>query len=741
MHARLLLCLVALLIRTPAMPAEDSPVKPLDASFLRSYAETRGFLSGRPSRPRFSPDNKTILFLRGEARKGRLSLYEYDIAAKTTAELLSPDAVLEGGDENVTPEEKARRERQRISTGGFADYQLSGPHILLSLSGKLYLYHRTTKKVVEVPTGKGTILDPKFSPDGRSISFVRDNDVFRLSVEGFVETRVTTGGTSIVTHGLAEFVAQEEMDRFAGYWWSPDSKAIVWEEADHTGVEVWHVADPLRPDVAPQAQYYPRPGKKNVKVRLAISRLDGGKPVWVEWNREAYEYLAAVKWDATGPLTIQVQDRKQQKLLLLLVDLATGTTSRLLEETDPAWVNLRQDIPIWLAGGKAFLWQTERHGMPVIERYTADGKGQPADIIVPAKDGLVEVISIDESRNEVVFTADIDSSATRVCVRPLSEPKLLKPGSDRPEILTPEAGVSSVVVAPDHSTMIVTRTTLGELPVTTVRDRKGAILGTLPSVAESPGFRPRVEVSKVGEHYASVVLPHGFDAAKKYPVIVDVYGGPHHLHVVQSMRNWLLPQWVADRGFIVVAVENRGTPRRGRDWERAIYQKFGQVPMDDQVAVLKRLGKTHPAMDLDRVGMVGWSFGGYMSALSVLSRPDVFKAAVAGAPVTDWEDYDTHYTERYMGLLPESQAAYAKSSLLPLAAKLSRPLLLIHGTADDNVYFRHSLRLASALIREGRDFEILPLPGLTHMVPDPVIMERMWTRTTGFFRKHLGSPE
>jgi dipeptidyl-peptidase-4 len=206
------------------------------------------------------------------------------------------------------------------------------------------------------------------------------------------------------------------------------------------------------------------------------------------------------------------------------------------------------------------------------------------------------------------------------------------------------------------------------------------------------------------------------------------------------MRNWLLPQWLADQGFIVVAIDNRGTPGRGRDWEKAIYQKFGSVPLDDQVRVLQDLAKQHPEMDLARVGITGWSFGGYLSGLAVLRRPDVFKAAVAGAPVTDWDDYDTHYTERYLGLPQQSPEAYRSASLLTYARNLRRPLLLVHGTADDNVYFRHTLKLADALFRAGKDFDVLPLSGLTHMVPDPVVMENLYGRIARFFRQHLGEP-
>jgi dipeptidyl-peptidase-4 len=291
----------------------------------------------------------------------------------------------------------------------------------------------------------------------------------------------------------------------------------------------------------------------------------------------------------------------------------------------------------------------------------------------------------------------------------------------------------------------ITSTDLKMMPRTTVFTANGKSVGELQSDAIEPDFKPNVSLTKVGNgngYYCAIVRPQNFDPKKKYPVIVDVYGGPKHLHVLQAMRNWLVPQWLADQGFIVVAIDNRGTPGRGREWEKAIYQKFGTVPLEDHVKGLQALCEKFPELDRERVGIVGWSFGGYMAANGVLRRPDVFKAAVAGAPVTDWEDYDTHYTERYMGLLPESQKAYDEASLIPLAKDLKRPLMLVHGTADDNVYYRHTLKLSDALFRAGKDFEAVALPGVTHMYSaDPTVMERLWTKNAGFFKEHLGEPK
>jgi dipeptidyl-peptidase-4 len=720
----------------PTAP-KDAPVNP---EYLRQHAATRGFLLGRPVKPKFTPDNKSVLFLRSEARVPKLRLYEFDVATGKTKELLTPEMVLKGAEENLTQEEKARRERQRISVGGFSDYQLSedGKLILLPLSGKLYVYQRDNGKVRELATGKGTLLDPKFAPDGSKVAYVLDHDVYVYDLATDKETPVTRGGTAKKPHGLAEFVAQEEMHRFSGYWWSPDGKSIAYQETDHDGVEVWYVADPAKPDQPPEPQYYPRPGKKNAAVRLGVIPIAGGETVWVQWERPAWEYLALVRWDKEGPLTIVLQDRKQQWMSWLTVDPATGKTKELASRHSDTWINIDPTLPRWLPDGSVLL--PGQDGVPFVQ----DARGEREPVNNDGWNHYGRLVSLNPQTRQAVFLGTESSRTTQQHVFrvPLPRPGQAKKRDDVAQRLTKDEGLHDAVFSRDHSLYVLTTTTPSSLPRSTVHRADGTPLGELPSVAEEPPFRPTVEFGEDGQQAQNTVIvrPRNFDPKKKYPVIVDVYGGPGHLHVVKAMRNWLLPQWLADQGFIVVAIDNRGTPGRDDRWEKELYRKFGSVPLSDQVDVLQDLGRRHPEMDMERVGIVGWSFGGYMSALAVLRRPDVFKAAVAGAPVTDWEDYDTHYTERYMGLLPENRRDYDDSSLLPLASKLERPLLLVHGTADDNVYFRHTLRLTDALFRAGKDFEVLPLPSLTHMVPDPVVTERLWTREARFFKKHLGEP-
>ncbi len=740
MKITLLLVLAVLLVATASRAADPAP---LDTSFLKQFAETRRFQLGRPQNPKISPDGKTVLFLRAEPGKPALKLFEFDVATAKTRELLSPQVLLKGGEENLTPEEKARRERMRLSAGGIADFHFdpTGARLLVPLSGKLFVFERANENVTELKTGDGgSILDPKWSPDGKKVSYVRGFDVYVIDVATNTESAVTKGGTALKPHGIAEFVAQEEMARFTGYWWSPDSKFIAYQETDHTSVETWFVADPFKPDQKPLEQFYPRPGKKNAAVRLGVVPAEGGETVWVKWDVKEYEYLAAVRWEDTSAPMIQVQDRKQQKLLLLSVDTKTGATAKLLEEKDAAWVNLSQEVPR-NAGGQRFVWLgANAEGDAEIQLRNSDGVLN--EVLVPAakRPGAVAKAYGSKIAALVVYTGGTDPTQQHV-YRHRTTPQLL-PNSDKDEPLTTEPGVHTATFGKLVGPYVVTSTTLKALPVSAVFDHEGKKVGELPSVAVEPNFKPNVTVEKVGDFYTAIVRPKNFDAKKKYPVILDVYGGPKHLHVVQAMRNWLVPQWLADQGFVVVAVDNRGTPGRGREWERAVYQKFGTVPLEDQVKGLHLLCDKFPELDRDRVGIVGWSFGGYMAANGVLRKPDVFKAAVAGAPVTDWEDYDTHYTERYMGVLPEARKAYDDASLLPLAKDLKRPLLLVHGTADDNVYYRHSLKLADALFRAGRDFESLPLPGVTHMyTSDPVVMERLWARTATFFRKHLGEPK
>ncbi|MER3414706.1 MAG: peptidase [Gemmataceae bacterium] len=729
--AALLLCSGSV----PGEPAERSAEQRASAQelerFLRDIVETRGFTLGRPRRLEVIAAEGKVLFLRSEPRSPTMHLYQMDLA-NGKVEVLLTASQLVSGEEKLSPEEKARRERMRLAARGLTEYHLApdGKTVLVPFSGHLFLFDRTSGKAKALPTSAGMPVDAKFSPDGRYISYVLDYDLYAFDLATQKEKRLTSGGSPELMHGLAEFVAQEEMGRMTGYWWSPDSTRLVFAEVDHKGVEAWYVADPSDPGQPPTKQYYPRPGKNNARVRLGITDISATAPVWIAWDRDKYPYLASVRWEKTGPLTLVVQDRKQQEMCLLEVDDRTGATRVLVREHHCAWVNLDQSVPRWLADGSAFLWSSEREGRPRLELRRRDGTQQqyltPADIHYDA------CVGIDEKQRYLFFVGTTEPDEMHVYAVSVSGGELRR--------LDTEAGVASASLVGEGKYVALQTSSPQTGWRTVIVEPGGPVVAEVPQVAVVPPFAPTTEyivLAEASQVRCAITRPRRFVAGKKYPVILHVYGGPGHNHVEKTRDGKWLDQWYADHGFIVVRADGRGTPRRGTDWERALYGRLGEVPLADQVRAVEHLCRLYPELDRQRIGIMGWSFGGYLAALGVLRRPDVFRAAVAGAPVADWLDYDTHYTERYLGLPQENMAAYRASSLVTYAASLQRPLLLIHGTADDNVYFRHSLRLAQALFEAGRLFEFVPLSGMTHMVAQPEARMRVEQRICEFFVRHL----
>ncbi|MGQ0503954.1 MAG: DPP IV N-terminal domain-containing protein [Myxococcaceae bacterium] len=699
--------------------------------FLTQYAETGRFLFGRPNTAKLTSDGKAVLFLRSQPKSPEQLLYELELSTGKTRELLTPELVLKGAVQTLSVAERARLERMRISARGITSYVLSkdSKQLALTLSGRLYVVQRASGKVLAVRAGEG-VLDPQFSPDGRLIAYVRDHELHVVALKENASKQVTKGGSPLLTHGLPEFVAQEEMGRFAGYWWSPDSKSLAFEEADTSGVEQLAIVDVMKPEKGSDLFSYPRPGKTNARVKLGVVAASGGAVKWVKWDDAKYPYLATVRWSKNAPLTVLVQARSQQEQLLLAVDEETGKTRTLLEEKDQAWLNLDQDFPEWLPDGKSFFWRTERNGGPEIEERSKTGVLVKSWVKPEA--GLGSYAGFDAKSKTLYFTGS--PNPTEQMLHRVRE-------GEKPERLSKEPSWEEAIVSDEGGLLLVHSTNLTRLPGYRVLNAELKELAELPSVGLEPPFKPRVEIQKVGQgdgFYASVIRPRQLPAGKKLPVLVEVYGGPHHQEVKHTFREYLLSQWYADQGYVVVKIDGRGTPRRGRVWERAIRGDFATNAVADQVAGLQAVAAKLPEADLNRVGIQGWSFGGYMSALAVLRRPDVFHVGVAGAPVVDWLDYDTHYTERYLGV-PEGTAspAYQVSSLLTYAKDLNRPLLIVHGTADDNVYFFHSLKLSDALFRAGKRHELLALSGLTHMVPDPLVTVRLHQRIADEFGRAL----
>jgi dipeptidyl-peptidase-4 len=732
--ASLFLLAAWIVLFAPHAGVHPSTGGPVEGGFLDRYAETFRFRLGRPTGIKPTPDGRTVLFLRSGPRSFVRNLYELDLDSGEERVLLTAEDLLQGEKEQLTAEEKARRERMRLAARGIASFELSpdGERLLVPLGGRLFVVERGDGETRELKSDAGFPIDARFSPDGTKVACVRDGDLYVIDVASGRERQLTRGAGGTVTHGLAEFVAQEEMGRHHGYWWSPDSRAMVYQQTDTAGVEVFHIGDSTHPEKEPDSWAYPRAGKQNAAVRLGIIPVKGGKTTWIDWDRKAFEYLAVVRWTPDAPLTLLVQNRRQTAERLLTVDVRNGSTATLLEETDEAWINLHDEMPFWLPGGEQFLWLTERGGAEQLELRDRTGK-----LVRPLNEvdfGLQAFEQHLPASNAVILRASQDPTQShlfRVSLDPRS------PTVDR---LTEATGVHNVISGGPSPVFAYHSATPDGDESYRVVDSTGSPVGTLKSVAEQPGFVPSLEFVTVGDapgFNAVLVRPRAFDTESQYPVIVHVYGGPGAQTVRRDWRRYVIDQWFADHGYVVVSIDGRGTPGRGRAWERSTKGDLIGLPLEDQAAALEALGERFGELDLSRVGIHGWSFGGYFTAMAVARRPELFRAGVAGAPVTTWQDYDTHYTERYMDLPQNNPEGYDAASVLTYAGGLRQPLLLIHGTADDNVYFMHSLKLADVLMRDGLEFEFLPLPGFTHMVTEPAVTRRLYLRILEQFDRHL----
>ncbi len=724
---RLTLCLPLLLL--PILPAQAETCSHL-------LAATRNFTLGQPQRAMPMPDGKSVLFLRSGPRDTKLGLYSFDLASHTEHALAQPEA----GPEHLSVEEKALRERTRMTLTGITDFAPSedGTRVLVSQAGALSIITLPDGKVTPVP-GTGWIA-PHLSPDGRAVAGARDNDVHVVDLATGTDRALTQGGTDVVTHGLPDFAAAEELERADGVWWSPDSRRLVYEQADSSGVEKHFIADPEHPSVQPVEFRYPRAGTANAVTRFGIVSADGGPTVWIDWDSANYPYVARVIWQKGGKLCLVVLTRAQTSELVLAVDPATGHTTRLLQDTDPAWLNLEaahgigikggKELPYWLEDGSGFLWAAERAGHWQLELHHADGT---LDHDVTPRDlPYVALNDVDSATGIVTFTADPDRLGSALYRTSLT-------GSAAPTQWAASTGVHDATFNDRQHMIGLDRVdNANGVSEANILDSSGRVLATLPSVAEKPPGIPSVEYREVGALHldSAVVRPRNAKPGQHFPVILWVYGGPTVKTVLRAPREYFENQCLADQGFIVVDIDGRGTPGRDRQWERATKFDFIDIPLQDQIDGLQALAKQVPEMDMSHVGITGWSFGGYFTAMATIRRPDIFKAGVAGAPVVDFADYDTAYTERYLGTPQTSPDAYSKTNVLTYAKDLTRPLLLMHGLTDDNVYFQNTVKLTQALIGAGRRYDLLLLPG-THQLPDPVLRASVDDARAGFFEDHL----
>ena len=702
-------------------PPSDTPGEtgPPD-TFPRQYARTQRFTLGEPRNISVSPDGRRVVFLRSSAGDDpRNALWVTDTRSGEERCVADPRTLLADTDDlDVPAEERARRERLRESGGGITAYATDEAMLVVAfaMNGRLFAGGLLSGQAREVPVD-GPVFDPRPDPPAQRIAFVRGADLCIAELDG--TTRILAGTESEhVSWGSADFVAAEEMHRYRGYWWSPDGATIAACRVDTSAVQTWTIADPAHPATGATTVRYPAAGTANADVTLHLLDLDGGRTP-VDWDRDFFPYLAAVEWSDNG-LVLLVQSRDQQGTMVLRVDTdesaTRGETTVLTHDFDDSWIELVPGTPTLLEDGRV-VTAADRDG---VRRLLIDGEPvTPDDLQVRSVAGA--------TGNRVHFHANPVGDATQMQVWSWNDADGAVATTSRPGVHTAAAGDDVSVI---RSAMLDGPT------VTTIvaSDREHRIT----SHAETPLVEPNVQLFTAGERElaTAVLLPRGHDGSP-LPVLLDPYGGPHALRVQQARNAFLTSQWFADQGFAVVVADGRGTPGRGSDWERAVHHDLATLPLDDQIDALHAAAERFDVLDLDRVAIRGWSFGGYLAALAVLRRPDVFHAAIAGAPVTEWRLYDTHYTERYLGDPADRADDYDASSLLPRAADLSRPLLLIHGLADDNVVAAHTLQLSSALLAAGRPHEVLPLVGVTHMTPQEVVAENLLLHQVDFLRRSL----
>jgi len=710
-------------VTTDARAAQDSP----EISYPQQEALTRRFRLGQPRAFTIAPDASRIAFIRsagGRDPRGSLWVAEPDGRGGLTERCVVDALHVGDSDAELPPEERARRERMRETTSGITAFSTDSAvtRATFSIDGTLMVVDLVDPAAVAgvLPAPPG-VIDPRMSPDGAHVAFVAARSVFVVPADGSgAAACLAEPSSSTEAWGLADFVAAEELDRTRGLWWFADSSALLAEHYDEASVDVHWIADPAQPENEPVPHRYPRAGSTNPAVSLHVLAV-GETPQRITWDDTAYPYLATVHPDASGATAIiSVLSRDQSRQLIASV-ASDGSLTIVRERVTQPWITLQPGVP-----------RRDRSGrlLEIIADVTSDTFRLACDDVWMTPPALQVTSVVADTDDGVVITAQSS---------PLDQGVHLVVDAGDVVDWTSVPGIHSVVAGRGGR---VIASTSGERTGTTLNATLGSAQGVIASRAETPVVRPAPRWLTVTDRdlACAVLKPTGHvPGSRALPVVMAPYGGPHHARVVHAAGAYASDQWLADQGFAVVVVDGAGTPGRGPAFEFEVSDDLATRVLQDQVDALQALGAMDGDLDLTRVGITGWSFGGYLAALAVLDRPDVFHAAVAGAPVTDWRLYDTAYTERYLGLPQDNPEAYELTSLLRRAPQLERPLLIIHGLADDNVLAAHTLQLSSALLAAGRPHSVLPLSGVTHMTPQEVVAENLLRLEVDFLRTHLGA--
>lgn len=688
-----------------------------------------------PGAVRFTPDSKAITYLFSAEGSLVRSLWRYDIETGERTVIAGPPPA-STSEATLSREEELRRERARLRELGVTSYAFASkseePVLLVPGGGKLWA--STGGSDLKEVAGSEGAIDPHLSPDGSMVAFVRDNELWVLPLTGGEARKLTTGAEPALTNGLAEFIAQEELDRDRGFWWSPDSTRIAYIRADSRHIPDYAIVHQGKDEVDTEPHRYPFAGAPNAYLDLGVVDLATGKTTWMDLGGERDIYIARVGWRKDGVLTTQLLSRDQRTLQLLAFD-AEGKHTALIEEHREPWINLFGDTTF--LEDNSIVWLSEESGFAHL--YLHAPSGERIRQLTSGEWVITSLLTVDEERRLAYFIATKDS----VLERHLYSVSLDGGPVTR---LTSEPGYHGAVISPDKSRFVDTWSSLQHAPRSVLRGIDGSEQATLfandGATAAELGLEPpeftSLTVAEGVELHGMIYRPPAADALRKHPLIVSVYGGPH----VQRVANeWvatvdLRAQYLAQQGFVVFKLDNRGSFNRGLAFEGALADRMGTVEVDDQVAGVRHMAKL-PYVDGSRVGIYGWSYGGYMTLMGMLRAPDVFKVGVSGAPVTDWDGYDTGYTERYMGTPQSNPEGYHDSSALTHAHRLQGKLLLVHGMTDENVHFRHTARFIVALTEANKDYDLLIFPEERHMPRDAKGMEYQERRVIEYFETNL----
>ena len=700
---------------------------------------------GAPRTIAVSKDGTQVLFLRSQSCEDPvLCLWVLDTGTGTERLLADPSSLVSSADADLPAAELARRERARESANGIVSYSLdrAAHTAVFALGGALFRVGIADGLAVALEASDD-VFDPRISPDGNHVSYISGQT---LRLHCLTSGCLIHGASNdillkddehpLVSWGRAEFIAGEEMSRTRGYWWSPDSDALLVTRVDESPLQRRWISDPAHPEREPNEVRYPAAGTANANVDLALVKLDG-QTSEVDWQDGQFEYLANVKWDSSGPPLVLRQPRDQRSLSIAELDLQTLAVNEVRQIQDEHWVELVPGSPT-----------RSKHGLLTVEDRSADLDNRVlclnGKVISPSDFQVRSIIAI--QGDEVLTTVSIDPTEIHLVVLSLvgGAPRHI---TDQPGVHHGVSGGETLVITSSLADQSQTSISVQRWDSGDNNDDERANVTSPPAsiinLAEQPLLQAKPIYLRLGqsELSAALFLPQDHDGRASLPVVMDPYGGPHAQRVLKTQNSHLVSQWFANQGFAVLVVDGRGTPGRGPRFERAVWGDLAQPVLDDQIEALDAAANSYPFLDLDRVGIRGWSFGGYLAALAVLRRPDRFHAALAGAPVTSWRLYDTYYTERYLGHPDTYPENYERSDLLGEAAGLGSPLLIIHGLADDNVVAAHTLLLSSALLAAGRQHQVLPLSGVTHMTPQAVVAENLLLLQRDFLQDHLAVPK